>query len=85
MTTILTAMCISPALDWFGRSTGPVGVYCAATLAPLGQTEGPVELDSDSEPGDACLLLRFGGVAFRATRCKAPSQWWVLEAIEAAS
>lgn len=81
MTTTPTTMCISPTLDWFGRSRGPVAVYCAATLAVLGQTTGAVERDTDG-PG---LLLRFGGVTFRATRVTAPSQWWTLEAIEVAS
>lgn len=74
-------MCISPVLNWFGQSVGPVGVFCAATLAPLGLTEGIVERDSDG----ASLLLRFGGVYFRAIRATNGSQWYVLEAIAAAA
>lgn len=75
--TIPTSMCIQPTLNWFGRSAGPVAVYCAATLAVLGITDGTVERDPDG----SCLLLTFGGVVFRAVRQLTPSQWFVLEAV----
>lgn len=75
--TIPTTMCIAPALDWHGRSGVPVAVYCAATLSVLGKTDGIVERDSEG----SSLLLRFGGVNFRAIRAANKSQWWTLEAV----
>lgn len=78
---IPTNMCIMPNLDYFGRSGGPEAVYCAVTLSVLGKTEGIVERDADG----ACLLLRFGGVYFRAIRAANRSQWYTLEAIDAAA
>ena len=77
--TIAAAMCIDPELDYFGRSAAPVAVYDAATLAVLGQTEGPVERDASGR-----ITGRFAGCAFTAMRANPASRWYVLRVVEAA-
>lgn len=77
--TIPTLMCISPDLDWHGRA-GVQPVYCAATLAVLCKSDTAVE-----RQGDGTLKLRVCGVDMVATRAPAPSRWWTLAAVEAAS
>lgn len=68
----LTSMCIDPCLDWHGRSSGPVAVYCGATLTVLGKTEGRVERSGD------VLKLRFGGMDFVASKPDYAHKWWIL-------
>jgi len=67
-----TAMMIDPAsLDWQGRSSAPVAVFCAATITALGKTDAAI-------PGDGSLT--FGGVRFTYSKATNGSKWLVLHA-----
>jgi hypothetical protein len=77
MKTIPTALCIDPSLDYFGRSDGPITVYCAVTLSVLGKTEGKVERNSAGQ-----IIGRFEGCAFVAS-AHSTSKWFTLAIVEA--
>lgn len=66
--------CIVPNVDWFGRTDGPVPVYCATTLAPVGRTDGPVARTIDGN-----FLGSFHGCEFSAVRA-GQSLWYAFEA-----
>lgn len=72
MTYIDSAMCIDQPLDYFGRSSGPVAVYCAVTLTVLGKTDGAVERNCAGQ-----IAGRFGGCAFVANQ-HPTSRWCTL-------
>ena len=83
--SVPSAMCIQSAdLDWHGRTTRPIAVYCGVTLTVLGKSETPV---GDRDPDDNALVfggcLRFGGVTFQVgpRRTGSGSAWRVLEAL----
>src|SRR4051794_27801269 len=70
-----TAMCIdASSLDYFGRSSGPIAVYCAVTLTVLGRTEGAVQRNRAGQ-----IAGRFQGCAFVAS--KHPTSGWFTLAI----
>jgi hypothetical protein len=71
-TYIESAMCIGQSLDYFGRSSGPVAVYCAVTLTVLGKTDGGVERNCAGQ-----IAGRFGGCAFVANK-HPTSRWFTL-------
>jgi len=67
-----TAMMIDPAeLDYFGRTSRPIAVLCAATITVLGKTDAPI-----TRAGE----LVFGGVRFTYGRAANGSKWLVLTA-----
>lgn len=67
-----TAMMIDPTeLDYFGRTSRPITVLCAATLTVLGKSDGPITTTG---------RLTFGGVEFAWSRATNGSKWLVLHA-----
>lgn len=80
MQTIPATMCVTFALGldyYFDRSRAPLAVYCSATLAFLGSTEGPA-----MRAADGAITLAFAGARFVATPVKG-SRWYVLAALAA--
>lgn len=82
MQTIPATMCVEFPLGldyYFDRSRKPLAVYCSATLAYLGSTEGPATRDADG-----AITLAFAGARFVATPVKG-SRWYGLAAAEGGS